>query len=356
MTADSSKSTTVRIVDIAEAAGVSVTTVSRALNNKEGSIRISEQTIQRIHKIAEELGYQRNPFATALRTNRTGLVGAINAAVRGTYMSKLAYDVQISAQDKGIELLIGVPQVNDDAIKGQLSVLRNQLFDGILFLGFLPNYQLLMQGGFDKPHVHVIPGIEESLPIVSVDETIGVELAMTHLVSLGHRQIACLGSSLWPWDNQRMLAYQRFLNRQAYCDPEVYLADMDNLPYPSDGMAQINDMIREHIVTLMDLDKRPTAIFCTNDGFGAAVVKALYRLGLRVPEDVSVVGYGNHHDALITYPELTTIRIPNKQIAEAACDLLIQLMNKPENTELRERKILLEPELIVRESTAVSGK
>ena len=353
MSTKSNKSATIRIVDIAEAAGVSVTTVSRALNNKEGEIRISEQTIQRIHKIADELGYQRNPFATALRTNRTGLVGAINAAVRGTYMSKLAYDVQISAQDKGLELFIGVPQANDDAIKGQLTVLQNQLFDGILFLGFLPGYQqLFKQGGLDKPHVHVIPGYEENFPIVSVDETAGVELALSHLTALGHRQIACLGSSLWPWDKQRMQVYEGFVSRHGNGDHMSYLADMEHLPYPTHDMAEVNELIKMHVANLMEMQERPTAIFCTNDGFGAAVVKALYRLGLRVPQDVSIVGYGNHHDALITYPELTTVRIPNKRIAEAACALLIELMDRPQDAELKRSKILLKPELIVRESTA----
>lgn len=345
------KSANVRIVDIAEAAGVSVTTVSRALNHKEGDIRISEQTIQRIHKIAEELGYQRNLFATALRTNRTGLVGAINAAVRGTYMSKLAYDVQISAQAKGLELFIGIPQAGDDAIKGQLTVLQNQLFDGILFLGFLPDYQLFMKGSLDKPHVHVIPGIEENLPIVSVDETAGVELALSYLASLGHRRIACLGSSLWPWDKQRIQVYQAFVTRHGYCDHVKYLADLDTLPYSSHDMGESSKMIGRHVADLMAQRERPTAIFCTNDGFGAAVVKALYRLNLRVPHDVSVVGYGNHHDAIITYPELTTVRIPNRPIAESACKLLMQLMDKPQDADLKKSKILLKPELIVREST-----
>ena len=94
----------------------------------------------------------------------------------------------------------------------------------------------------------------------------------------------------------------------------------------------------------------PTAIFCTNDGFGAGAIKALYRTGIRVPDDISVVGYGNHHDARIIYPELTTVNLPNRRMADAALDLLLKIIDEPDNSELRALKQLCEPELVIRES------
>ena len=147
----------VSITDIAEAAGVSVTTVSRVLNNKQGDIRISDKTRQRVQKVADELGYQRNPLASALRSNRTGIIGAINRAVSGTYMSLLAHQIQLVAQERDIELFVGAPRENSAAIAGQLSVLQSHLFDGALFLGDLASYQAF---DFGMPHVHVVPGNE----------------------------------------------------------------------------------------------------------------------------------------------------------------------------------------------------
>ena len=94
----------------------------------------------------------------------------------------------------------------------------------------------------------------------------------------------------------------------------------------------------------------PTAIFCTNDSFGARAIKALYRLGLRVPEDISVLGYGNHHDARIIYPELTTVSLPSEEMAKEALDLLLRIIDNPENAELREQRLLCAPALVLRES------
>jgi LacI family transcriptional regulator len=123
----------VSISDIAKAAGVSATTVSRVLNDAQGEIRISEQTRQLVLEAAERMGYQRNPFASALRTNRTGIVGAVNPNVSGTYMSILGHHLQLAAQKLGIELLIGTPHTDDEGIAGQLSILQGQIFDGVLF-------------------------------------------------------------------------------------------------------------------------------------------------------------------------------------------------------------------------------
>ena len=173
----------------AAAAGVSPTTVSRVLNNKRGDIRISDKTRALVLDVAKQLGYQRNPLASALRSNRTGIIGAINSAMSGTYMSRLAHHIQLVAQERNIDLFVGAPRESSDAIAGQLSVLQSHLFDGVLFLGDLARYQAFASRDFAQPHVHVLPGDEQWLPLVSVDEAQGVKLALDHLTDLGHRRI-----------------------------------------------------------------------------------------------------------------------------------------------------------------------
>ncbi len=340
----------VRITDIAAAAGVSATTVSRVLNNKQGNIRISEKTREHVHEVANKLGYQRNPLASALRSNRTGIIGAINRAVSGTYMSRLAHHIQLVAQSRNIELFVGAPRENSDAIAGQLSVLQSHLFDGVLFLGDLASYQT---SDFALPLVHVVPGNEELLPLVTVDEAQGVKLALDYLTQLGHTKIACLGSPAWPWDGRRVQFYSAYMAE--HLNPKLaHIIDLNHIPYPANSALEtdVSDTVLEHVQQAIEGPSPPTALFCTNDGFGANAIKALYRLGLRVPENVSVVGYGNHHDANIIYPELTTVHIPNQQLADVALDLLLRIIKDPENTELRGQRLLCEPALVIRQSTS----
>lgn len=343
-----SRQDSVSITDIAAAAGVSATTVSRVLNNREGDIRISQKTRDLVHEVAGRLGYQRNPLASALRSKRTGIIGAINRAVSGTYMSRLAHHIQLVAQGRNIELFVGAPRENSDAIAGQLSVLQSHLFDGVLFLGDLASYQT---ADFALPHVHVVPGNEQLLPLVTVDEARGVSLALDHLTGLGHTKIACLGSPAWPWDGRRVEFYRAYVTEQLHAQG-VQLIDLDRIPYPANSAVEYDasGIVMEHVQRAFTEPNPPTAVFCTNDGFASSAIKAMYRLGLRVPEDVSVVGYGNHHDARIIYPELTTVHLPNEQLANAALDLLLKIIDDPENKELRGKRHLCAPELVIRES------
>lgn len=343
-----SRQNSISITDIAEAAGVSATTVSRVLNNKQGDIRISQKTRDLVHEVADRLGYQRNPLASALRSKRTGIIGAINRAVSGTYMSRLAHHIQLVAQSRNIELFVGAPRENSDAIAGQLSVLQSHLFDGVLFLGDLASYRT---ADFALPHVHVVPGNEGLLPLVTVDEQQGVKLALDYLTQLGHSKIACLGSPAWPWDGRRVGFYRAYMAAHNGPGCEL-LIDLDYIPYPPNSAAAdgVGDNVTEHVKRAIEGANPPTAIFCTNDGFGASAIKALYRLGRRVPEDVSIVGYGDHHDARIIYPELTTVTMPNEQLANVSLDLLLQIIDDPENIDLREQRLLCAPELVIRES------
>ena len=303
------------------------------------------------------MGYQRNPFASALRTNRTGIVGAVNPNVSGTYMSILGHHLQLAAQKLGIELLIGTPQTDDEGIASQLSILQGQIFDGVLFLGDLSNFQVLLANAshFGKPHVFVVPGSGGASPLVGTDNVIGVNLALEHLTALGHTRIAFIGNPAWLYDEERVEAYKQYLHKNSIPYRESYLADLENTLYTPEDLSswrKIRGIAESHAHRLMEnREERPTAILCASDGYAADAIKALYRLGLRVPEDVSIVGYGDQHEAKITYPELTTVRIPNQEIAEIALKLLVDLIEQPDSTQLLQTRILVNPELIIRQST-----
>ncbi len=130
------------------------------------------------------------------------------------------------------------------------------------------------------------------------------------------------------------------------------LIDLDHIPYPANSAVEfdVSPTVMDHVQRAIAGANPPTAIFCANDGFGARAIKALFRLGISVPEDMSVVGYGNHHDARIIYPELTTVHLPNEQLANASLDLHLTIIDDTDNAKLRGERLLCEPERLIRES------
>jgi len=346
------------ITDIAKKAGVSATTVSRVLNDTKGEIQISEKTRQLVLTTATRLGYQRNPFASALRTSRTGIVGAVSPNLGGTYFSILGHHLQVAAKKLEIELLIGATQTEASGIAGQLSILQSQIFDGVLFLGNHPYHQMLLSGEshFNKPCVHVMAEVGAALPLIGVNNELGTTRALDHLIALGHTQIAFIGSPAVHHDRRQLAAYQAYFKQHNMPFHPELISDLDQMPYTPE-VPSFRDKIRQlvalHAYRLLSQETlRPTAIVCASDGYAAEPLKAAYRLGLRVPEDLSIVGYGDQHEALITFPELTTVRIPNQEIAEAALKLLTELIETPNLERLYRTQVLADPELVIRQSTA----
>lgn len=345
---------TVSVTDIAREAGVSATTVSRVLNDKhEGDIRISPKTRAHVQAVARQLGYRRNPLASALRTNRSGLVGAVSRNVSGTYMSILGHHLQAAAQARGIELLIAITQTERAGIRSQLSLFQSQLFDGVLFLGDLTNYQDVLHGDapFQKPYVHVSPGEIGPEPLVTSDDVTGVRQALDYLIALGHRAFAFVGAE-WAQDQRRQAVYREVVGEAGLADCSLPVA-IDTPYWPED--LTFGERIRAATVQyarrLFDQPRHPTAVVCANDGFAADVIRTLYERGLRVPEDVSVMGYGDQHEARITAPQLTTMRLPNRAMADAALDLLVNMLEQPDDATLHNRRVFIPPELVVRGTT-----
>lgn len=348
----------ISITDIAKKAGVSATTVSRVLNDTKGEIKISEKTRTVVLETATRLGYQRNPFASALRTSRTGIVGAVSPNLGGTYFSILGHDLQVAAQRLGIELLIGATQTEANGIAGQLSILQSQIFDGILFLGDHPYRQKLLsrESHFHKPHVHVMAETGSALPLIGVDNKLGMILALDHLVALGHTRIGFIGSPARYSDRAQLETYLAYFQQHSLPFYPGLVSDLEQIPYTPEAPSfreKTRRVVAIHASRLLSQTQpRPTAIVCASDGYAAETLKAAYRVGLRAPEDISIIGYGDQHEALITFPELTTVRIPNQVIAEAALVLLTELIETPDSDHLRRTQTLAVPELIIRQSTA----
>lgn len=347
---------TVGIRDIAEEAGVSIGTVSKILNNRIDGVRIGADTRQRVTEIAQRLGYQPNPFASALRSNRSGIIGAVNLNPGGWFMGRLGMEVQLAAQERGIELFVGTVKQRADSVEAQLTILQGQLFDGFVLLGDMPNYRDLARKlkNLDKPFVSVAAGTNIETPMVHTDEALGIKMILDYLTGLGHRKIAFLGSLAWPMVTERLRVFRERLSTQGIPVPDDYVATMDNPPYQPEEFAAIERQHRvatAHTMSLLQGANPPTAIFCAADAFALGALKGAAQLGLTVPHDVSVTSFDGTDGTFTCQPELTTLRRPIEKVAQEAINLLLALIDSPNDPALQKR-ILVEPELIVRESCA----
>ena len=216
-----SRKSAVGIRDIAEAAGVSISTVSKILNDRTDGVRISAETRRRVTEIAHRLGYKPNPFASALRSNRTGIIGAVNLNPGGWFMGRMGLEVQLAAQKRGVELFVGAVHSRAESVEAQLSILHGQLFDGFLLLGEMPSYQDASHRWkqLDKPFVSVAAGANIQAPMVHTDEARGMKLILDYLIGLGHRKIAFIGSLVWPLVPERLQLFRKYLTEAGLAMP-----------------------------------------------------------------------------------------------------------------------------------------
>lgn len=330
----------VSISDVARAAGVSKATVSAVLNNKADTARISPTTQRRVREAVQHLGYQRHPFATALRTNRTGVIGAITRDFSGTFLSLLAHHLQKAAHVRQVELLVGHAQGNFGDAEGQLNVMHNQLFDGVILISKLPQHQAMVDNlrQAAKPFVSLGAGTSTPAPMVNTDEHMGVHLGLDYLWSLGHRRIAFVGDNVRVGLIERYKAFKAFTQeRNLYNPTHVHLF----------GETFATDW--KPVLELFRLPEAPTAIFCGNDGLAQGTIMRLHETGLRVPSDVSVLGYDGILDAKHTFPPLTTVAQAVEELSDATLNLLLELIADPTGPQVAAR-VLVPPRLITRAS------
>jgi len=350
-----SKKSDVSIRDIARQAGVSITTVSRILNQDE-TLKIMESTRDRVMETAQVLGYQANFFAAALRSHRTGIIGALSPNLSGTFLPLLTQELQRAARAHGVELLIGTPEVDEVNIAAQLKSLQSLLFDGLLLLGDVLDYQASIRKlqGVQKPYVSVCAGVNVAPPLVNMDDEQATAMAVDYLVGIGHRRIAYLGSTRWNQEHERVVFFKTMMRRYGLAIPDSYLALMP-VPYnPFDP--NFRDMWTkvplQAAQALMRLPEPPTAILCANDGFATAALKGAAQLGIDVPGELSIMGHNDEIQSTLFHPELTTIRQPLTEIASTAVELLLTMIERGAEENVDSARYLLMPQLMIRGTCA----
>ncbi len=323
----------VTIHDVAKASGVSVSTISRVLNQKSD---VAEETQQRVLEVIQQLGYSSNLAARSMRSSRTYMIGLIVPDVEYAYSLEVLKGVNHAIATSDYDLLIyttGSFQKQDTAVHEQqyVSRLNGTVTDGVIVV--TPSARSFSS---TAPIVSIDPHvIVENYPTVYVDHYQGAVEAVRYLVELGHRRIAYITGRSGMQNSERY---------RAYCD---VLAEA-GIPYDPDLVHEGDYSIDCGTVgarVLLALPDRPTAIFAANDQTAIGVSEAVEQLGVRIPDDLSLIGFDNIPEA--RFYQLTSVDHPLMQMGMMAVELLIKAI---EGQTIEETITKIPTRLVVRKS------
>jgi len=327
--------TTVTLHDVAAAAGVSKSTVSRILD--ERLPRSESATAERVRRVAAELGYSRDVSAANLRRGRTLTVGVVVPRLTDTVMAMLYESLARACQRTGRFAVVATTDDEPEADRRAAEALLSRRVDGLVLSTARADddfpEQLAARG---VPHVLALRTDGRSLASVGDDE-LGGYLATRHLLDLGHRDVAVVaGPSYASSAVGRLRGHQRAI---AEAGLEVR---QDRVVASTFGIESGAAAARR----VLELRPRPTAVFAVNDNTAIGALSTFQGAGLSVPGDLSLVGYNDIPIVSRLSPALTTVRVPFDQIADAALDLLLSQPAHP-----RDRVRMATPTLIPRGST-----
>jgi LacI family transcriptional regulator len=314
--------------DVARRAQVSLTTVSIVLNGKAGP-NIPPMTQARVRAAAAELGYRRNALARGLRQQRSETIGLVSDEIVTTpFAGAMIQGAQDVAWERGIVLLLINTGRHDDLETRAIEVLHERRVDAIVYAKMYHQVVEAPAALGEVPSVMLdARSADESIPSVVPDEVGGAYAANMHLLQAGHRGIGFVQANHGiPAEEGRLEGYRRALSEfDVSFRPELVV---EGEPTVHGGLDAAAELLRR--------EPRPTALFCFNDRMAMGAYRALRRAGLRVPDDVSVVGFDNEEPiAPWLDPPLTTIRLPHYEMGRWAVQYLLnangaaQRMDRP---------------------------
>lgn len=325
------------IYDVARLAGVSTATVSRALN---GSGQIAPATRAAIDEAIQQLGYQPNNAARSLVTRSSQTLALLLPDITNPFYAELVRGVQDRALEAGHTMLLCTTEGDPEREELYLNLLRAKQVDGVLVDGLvLPPPRIMRFVREGLPIVCLDRDIDATqVPLVQVDNRLGARIATHHLLDLGHRQIAHVaGAPDLGISTERVAGYRDAHRGRGSVAPHLIAVG----GFTEEGGYEATRRLLESGTF--------TAVFAANDLSALGVLSALADAGRRVPGDVSVVGFDDLRLARFTNPPLTTVHQPAGAIARKATELLLELAA---GTAVGEMRHVLEPELVVRASTA----
>lgn len=327
------------MADVARIAGVSHQTVSRVLN---GHPNVKAETRTRVEMAIDELGYLRNSSARALVTRRTSVIGVIAFDPTLYGPASTLGGIERAARAAGYFLsVVTLQTVTHEAVREAMDYLAQQSVEGYIVIAPL---RTVVEGLADLPYgrpvVVVEGGQAPDIPVVCVDQPGGAYLATRHMIELGHRTVHHIaGPHDWLESEGRVAGWHRALEEAGAPVPEPLLGNWR----PREGY-ELGRRLAD--------DREVTAVFVANDQMALGALRALGEAGLRVPQEVSVVGFDDVPEAEFFTPPLTTVAQDFSEVGQRSIALLLSLLEESESPEATPKRDIVPARLVTRQSTA----
>jgi len=337
----------VRMKDIAEELGISIVTVSKVLNNHED---ISPATRRRVLRRIKELNYQPNLHAQGLASGKTFMVGLIVPDLVHVFFSEVAKSISDVLRKRGFGLVISSSNEDPELEKQEIEQMMRRRVDVLMVASCQNNTQSLQRVIEQKVPLILVDrnfdGFEANF--VGTDDVLVGELATEHLIDIGRRKIAHIGGQTVSTSTGRLQGYKRALARHGIPVRDEYIIKRKRADESGDATG------RQAMEELLLLKSRPDAVFCVNDPAAIGAMNAILAAGLRIPEDIAIIGSGNIRYADSFKVSLSSVDVFDAMLGEHAGELALQLTNRKKAA--RPKAILVRPKLVVRESTRVNAQ
>jgi len=330
------------IKKVADLAGVSIATVSRFFNNPE---QVRKETRQKVEKAIAKTNYAPNSLAQNFRRGKTGLVIVVIPRVGDAFYDGIVSSLSQTARENGYNILVKEAQFNTLTLEHYQGMISSKQADGIvLFVGLSAGARKTLKPSSKYPPIVLAcepPTYKNHhrLPSVRIDNVAAAKEATNYLISLGHKNIAYISG-----DKKSTSATERESGYKA----AMRSARLSSKATILEGGSSLSSA-KEATHKLLDLPTRPTAIFCGNDEMAIGVLHEIKASKLKVPEDISIIGFDNIRYAEMTDPPLTTISQPAEDIGARTMELLCKAIDGHNMSNTIE---LLSHHLIVRKSTS----
>lgn len=330
--------------DIARLAGVSTSTVSHVINK---SRFVSDEIAERVNNAAQQLNYAPSALARSLKMNRTKTIGMLVTTSTNPFFGEVVKGVERSCYHRGYNLILCNTEGDNQRMKASINTLLQKRVDGLLLMcSTLEGERLDV---FDRyPDIPVV--VMDWGPILFASDKIqdnslqGGYMAAKHLIECGHKEIGCITGPLIRHQAQmRYEGYKRALAEAGIAINPDWIVESD---FECEGGYQAFEKLYER-------GKLPSSLFVCNDMMAMGVIQAASQRGLRVPDDLSLIGYDDVHIAKFMTPALTTIHQPKYRLGKAAVDTLLYRLENPDTTA---QVVQLEPTLVVRSSVCSLNK
>jgi LacI family transcriptional regulator len=310
----------VTLRDVAAASGVSLSTASRALDERGTASRSA--AAEHVRKVAQELGYRRNSFASSLRRGETRTLGVLVPRLSDTVMALMFEELERAASDRGYFAMVATSGDDPEDERRATETLLDRNVDGLILATARLDDELprrLRQRGVAHALVLRTDGVS---PSAVGDDEVGGYLAVRHLIDLGHRDIAVVtGPSFTSSAVGRLEGARRALDEAGITPPEKWLL--------AAGYGIENGFSAGESLLGETTGKRPTAVFAANDNIAMGIIAAAHRFGITVGQDLALVGYNDIPLSARLSTPLSSVRVPLAQIASTAIDFIVNPGKEP---------------------------